>query len=315
MRNVIIMGAGGRDFHDFNVVYRNDADVEVVAFTGTDWPDVGNIRYPTSLAGSRYPNGIAVFPEEQLADLIVDHSVDEVVLAYAGLSHDDVMHRASVVLAAGANFTLLGPDATMLRATTPVVAVCAARTGSGKSQACRRIGQILLDAGLRVALISHPLSYDGLKERPVQRFATGADIASSDLTIEEREAYERPVEMGMVVFAGVDYCAVVTQAQVEADVIVWDGGSNDLPFVRPDLHVVVVDPARAGEEFRYHPGETNLRMADVILVNKMDTADSACVKRAFAQMTHVNPTAKIVLSTSHVMLEDGLALEIGRAHV
>ena len=217
MRNVIIMGAGGRDFHDFNVVYRNDADVEVVAFTGTDWPDFGNIRYPTSLAGSRYPNGIAVFPEEQLADLIVDHSVDEVVLAYAGLSHDDVMHRASVVLAAGANFTLLGPDTTMLRATTPVVAVCAARTGSGKSQASRRIGQILLDAGLRVALISHPLSYHGLEERPVQRFATGADIASSDLTIEEREAYERPVEMGMVVFAGVDYRAVITQAQAEAD--------------------------------------------------------------------------------------------------
>src|SRR6266511_1695623 len=273
MRKVIVMGAGGRDFHDFNVVFRNDPNIEVVAFTAAQIPGIDKRRYPASLAGPRYPKGIPIRPEEELVDLIKGEWADEVILAYSDLSHEEVMHKASVVLAAGADFRLLGPDATMLQSTKPVIAVCAIRTGCGKSQTTRRIGQILLDAHLKVALVGHPMPYGDLEAMRVQRFATQADIDASNPTLEQREEYERPVELGMVIYAGVDYAEILAQAEKEADVIVWDGGNNDFPFFRPDLLVTVTDPLRAGHELHYYPGETNLRMADVVLVNKLDSAE------------------------------------------
>ena len=305
MRSVIVMGAGGRDFHDFNVVYRDDPDVEVVAFTAAQIPGIADRLYPPSLAGPRYPDGIRIVPEERLAELVRAEGVDEVVLAYSDLSHEEAMHKASIALAAGASFSLLGPNATMLDCTKPVVAVCAVRTGSGKSQTSRRVGQILLDAGLRVALVRHPMPYHDLEAMRVQRFATIDDIDASRPTIEEREEYERPVELGMVVYAGVDYAAVLEQAQAEADVIVWDGGNNDFPFVRPDLLIVVVDPLRAGHELRYHPGETNLRMADVVVVNKLDSADPEAAERVLADVAALNPSATVVRAASPVTLDPG----------
>ncbi len=291
MRRVIIMGAGGRDFHDFNVVFRDDPETEVVCFTATQIPGIDERRYPPSLAGPLYPDGIPVHPEDELASLIHDHGVDDVVLAYSDLSHEDVMHKASIVLAAGANFRLLGPNATMLRSQKPVVAVGAVRTGAGKSQTSRRIGRILTERGLRVALVRHPMPYGDLEAMRVQRFATQADIDASSPTIEEREEYELPVELGMIMYAGVDYAAILDQAEQDADVIVWDGGNNDFPFFRPDLFVVVTDPLRSGHELRYHPGETNLRMADVVVINKIDSATPEQVGRVLADVTAVNPDA------------------------
>ena len=308
MKNVIIMGAGGRDFHNFNVVFRNDPDVDVVAFTATQIPGIDSRRYLPSLAGDLYPAGIAVFPEDQLTDLIRELEVDEVVLAYSDLSHEDVMHKASIVLAAGANFSLLGPNATMLRSAKPVIAVGAVRTGAGKSQTSRRIGQILLDHGLRVALVRHPMPYGDLEAMRVQRFASQADIDASNPTIEEREEYERPVELGMVMYAGVDYGAILGEAEQDADVIVWDGGNNDFPFFRPDLFVVVTDPLRPGHELRYHPGEANLRMADVVVVNKVDSATPEQVGRVLADVTAANPAATVVRAESPVTLSRGPTL-------
>ena len=308
MKNVIIMGAGGRDFHNFNVVFRNDPDVDVVAFTATQIPGIDSRRYLPSLAGDLYPAGIAVFPEDQLTDLIRELEVDEVVLAYSDLSHEDVMHKASIVLAAGANFSLLGPNATMLRSAKPVIAVGAVRTGAGKSQTSRRIGQILLDHGLRVALVRHPMPYGDLEAMRVQRFASQADIDASNPTIEEREEYERPVELGMVMYAGVDYGAILGEAEQDADVIVWDGGNNDFPFFRPDLFVVVTDPLRPGHELRYHPGEANLRMADVVVVNKVDSATPEQVGRVLADVTAVNHAATVVRAESPVTLSRGPTL-------
>jgi predicted GTPase len=309
MRKVIVMGAGGRDFHNFNVVYRGDPGVEVVAFTAAQIPGIADRVYPASLAGPRYPDGIRIYPEERLADLVRERGAHEVVLAYSDLSHEEVMHKASTALAAGADFTLLGPSATMLDSTRPVVAVCAVRTGSGKSQTSRRVGQILRDAGLDVALVRHPMPYHDLEAMRAQRFATLGEIDASHPTIEEREEYERPVALGMVMYAGVDYAAILQQAQAEADVIVWDGGNNDFPFFRPDLLLVVVDPLRAGQELRYHPGETNLRMADVVLVNKIDSADAESVERVLADVAALNPAARVVRAASPVTLEDGPALQ------
>ena len=257
MRKVIIMGAGGRDFHDFNTVFRNDRDVDVVAFTATQIPGIDDRTYPASLAGPGYPSGIPIRPESELADLIKTHHVDEVVLAYSDLSHVDVMHKASIVQAAGADFRLIGPHASMLRSTKPVVAVCAVRTGCGKSQTSRRVGQVLIDAGLKVALVRHPMPYGDLEKMRVQRFATLADIDRSDPTVEEREEYEAPVELGMIMFAGVDYADILAQAQAEADVVIWDGGNNDYPFFAPDLMITVTDPLRPGHELSYHPGESD----------------------------------------------------------
>jgi predicted GTPase len=305
MTNVVIMGAGGRDFHDFNVLFRDDPDSRVVAFTAAQIPGIDHRRYPASLAGPLYPGGIAVQPEAPLPQLIADYDVDEVVLAYSDLSHDEVMHKASIALAAGADFRLLGPRTTMLESTKPVVAVCAVRTGSGKSQTSRRIGSILLDVGLEVALVRHPMPYGNLEAMRVQRFASMADIDAAHPTIEEREEYEGPVELGMIVYSGVDYGAILALAESEADVILWDGGNNDFPFFRPDLLVVVVDPLRAGQELHFHPGETNLRLADVVVVNKVDSAGVEAIERVERDVTLVNPEATIVRAASPVRLEDG----------
>lgn len=312
MRRVIIVGAGGREFHDFNVVFRSNPDTEVVAFAAAQTPGIDSRRYPASLAGPLYPDGIPVYPEEELPALIREHEVDEVVLAYSDLSHEDVMHRASIVLAAGASFSLLGPNATMLSSEKPVIGVGAVRTGAGKSQTSRRIGQILLERGLRVALVRHPMPYGDLESMRVQRFASQADIDASSPTIEEREEYERPVELGMLVYAGVDYEAILDRAEQEADVIIWDGGNNDFPFFRPDLFVVVTDPLRPGHEVRYHPGEANLRMADVVVVNKIDSATPAQVERVLADITATNPAATIVRAESPVELSPGPTL-VGRS--
>jgi predicted GTPase len=308
MRRVIIMGAGGRDFHNFNVVFRDDPDTKVVAFTAAQIPGIDDRVYPPSLAGAHYPLGIAIRPEEELETLIAHGAVDEVILAYSDLSHENVMHKASAVLAAGADFTLLGPKATMLKSTKPVVAVCAARTGCGKSQTSRRVGQILMEAGFSVALVRHPMPYGDLEAMRVQRFATLEDIDASNPTVEEREEYEAPVELGMVMYAGVDYGDILEQAQAEADVVIWDGGNNDLPFYAPDLHIVVVDPLRPGHELLYHPGEANVRMADVVVVNKVDSAYPEDVGQVVENVHAVNPEAMIVRAASPVSLEEGPSL-------
>src|SRR5262245_33841149 len=308
MHKVIIMGAGGRDFHNFNVRYRTDLRTQLVAFTATQIPGIDDRVYPTSLAGARYPLGIPIRPEEELTELIRRHKVDEVVLAYSDLSHEDVMHKASTALAAGASFTLLGPKQTMLRSLKPVVAVTAVRTGCGKSQTSRRVGEILLGSGYRVALVRHPMPYGDLEAMRVQRFSTLEDIDRSHPTIEEREEYEAPVRMGMVMYAGVDYEAILHKAEEEADVVIWDGGNNDFPFFAADIYITVVDPLRPGHELRYHPGETNLRMADAFVVNKIDAADAESVGRVIADIEAVNPAARIVRAASPVVLDDGPSL-------
>jgi predicted GTPase len=297
MRRIIIMGAGGRDFHNFNVAFRDDSETEVVAFTATQIPGIADRMYPASLAGPRYPNGIRIHDEDELARLIAVEAVDEVVLAYSDLAHVDVMHKASRVLAAGADFTLMGPRSTQLASTKPVVAVCAARTGCGKSQTSRRVGQILLDAGYSVALVRHPMPYGDLEAMRVQRFATLEDIDQSDPTIEEREEYEAPVAMGMIMYAGVDYEEILRSAEEEADVIIWDGGNNDFPFYVPDFLVTVVDPLRPGHELTYHPGETNVRLADIVVVNKVDSAYPEDVATVVANVASVNPGALVVTGT------------------
>ena len=302
------MGAGGRDFHDFNVVFRDDPEVEVVAFTATQIPGIEGRTYPPSLAGPRYPRGIPILAEEELPRLIAEGMVDEVVFAYSDVSYTEVMRRAAISAAAGADFTLLGPRSTMLESKKPVVAVCAVRTGAGKSQTSREIGRILLEAGLQVALLRHPMPYHDLDRIAVQRFASLADIDQSDPTVEEREEYERPVEMGIVVYAGVDYREILARAEREAEVIIWDGGNNDLPFIRPDLLLVVVDPLRAGDELSYHPGEVNLRMADVVIVNKVDSATGDQVRRVLDDIALVNPDAAVIEAASPVSLAEGPSL-------
>ena len=297
------MGAGGRDFHVFATMFRDNPDTRVVAFTAAQIPGIDDRTYPATLAGPAYPDGIPILAEPALPALIAEHDVDEVVLAYSDLSHLDVMHKASMVLAAGADFRLAGPDATMLRSSKPVVGIGAVRTGCGKSQTTRAVGRLLLDAGLRVALIRHPMPYGDLAAMRVQRFATLDDIDASDPTVEEREEYETPVALGMVMFAGVDYEAILRAAEAEADVIVWDGGNNDFPFVRPDLMITVVDPHRAGHEERYHPGEATLRMADVVVVNKLDSAAPADIDAVGATVARLAPSAAVVRAESPVTLD------------
>ena len=305
MRKIIIMGAGGRDVDNFNTVFRDDPETGVVAFTATQIPGIDDRRYPASIAGPRYPDGISIRPEHELVDLIKREWADEVVLSYSDLSHEEVMHKASTVLAAGADFTLLGPKATMLESEKPVVAVCAVRTGSGKSQTSRKVGRILLDAGFKVALVRHPMPYGDLEAMRVQRFETIEEIDANHPTIEEREEFELPVEMGMVMYAGVDYEAILRQAEEEADVVIWDGGNNDLPFFKPKLHIVVADPLRAGHELRYHPGEANLRMADVVVINKVDSAEAHNVEQVLANVEAVNPMARVIFAKSPPKLEYG----------
>jgi predicted GTPase len=305
MRKIIIMGAGGRDFHNFNVAFRYDVTTEVVAFTATQIPGIADRVYPPTLAGPQYPLGIPIRPEDELTQLVKEHHVDEVILSYSDLKHETVMHKASIVLAAGADFRLMGPHATMLRSTKPVVAVCATRTGCGKSQTSRKVGKTLVDAGLKVALVRHPMPYGDLEAMRVQRFATLADIDASHPTVEEREEYEEPVRLGMIMYAGVDYEAILRQAEQEADVVIWDGGNNDFSFYTPDLLIVVADPLRPGHELLYHPGETNLRMADVVVINKVDSAEAHNVQQVLENIESVNPMAKVIFAKSPPTLDAG----------
>jgi predicted GTPase len=314
-RRVVLMGAGGRDFHDFAVVFRDDPAVRVVAFTAAQIPGIAGRTFPASMAGARHPDGIPIVDEHELPDLIRRERVDEVVFSYSDLSHTQVMQKASVVLAAGADFRLLSPASTWLRSSKPVVAVCASRTGAGKSPTSRLVCSVLRDAGLRVELVRHPMPYGDLEAMRVQRFATLADIDAADPTIEEREEYEAPVAMGVVTWAGVDYAAILEGAEREADVIVWDGGNNDAPFFRPDLMITVVDPLRPGDELTYHPGETCLRLADVVVINKVDTADPDAVELVRANARGANPEATIVTTASPVTVEVGPPLAGARVLV
>jgi len=301
---VVIMGAAGRDFHNFNVYFRNNDAYEVVAFTATQIPGIEERVYPPELAGPNYPKGIPIRPEEELPELIKKYGVDQVVFAYSDVSHEYVMHRASIALASGADFRLMGPSTTMLKAKVPVVSVCAVRTGSGKSQTSRRVSKILKAKGYRVVVVRHPMPYGDLKKQVCQRFATFEDLDKYDCTIEEREDYEPHIANGIVVYAGVDYEKILREAEKEADVIIWDGGNNDIPFYKPDLHIVVVDPHRPGHELRYHPGETNLRMADVVVVNKVDTADPKNVETVLQNVEKVNPKAVVIKAASPITVED-----------
>jgi len=308
-KRVLILGAAGRDFHDFNVVFRGREEYDVVAFTAQQIPHIEDRTYPAPLAGeARYPRGIPIHPETQLEELIATLRVDECVMSYSDVSHEAVMHLASRVSAAGADFRLLSARRTMLPSTRPVVAVCAVRTGAGKSQTSRAIVGVLRAAGLRVAAVRHPMPYGDLLKQRVQRFATMQDMVDQHVTIEEREEYEPHVASGSVVWAGVDYEQILRAAEREADVIVWDGGNNDTPFYAPDLQFTVVDPHRAGHELKYHPGETNVRLAHVVLVNKVDTASPEAVAQVLANVRALNPGAQVVQAASPISVDDEAVL-------
>jgi predicted GTPase len=300
---IIIMGAAGRDFHNFNVYFRNNDSYEVVAFTATQIPGIEERSYPPELAGPDYPNGIPIYAEEELPRLIKEYDVDQVVFSYSDVSHEYVMHKASIVLANGADFRLMGPKATMLKAKVPLVSVCAVRTGSGKSQTSRQVARILKNKGFRVAAIRHPMPYGDLRKQIWQRFASYEDLDKHKCTIEEREEYEPHIDNGIIVYAGVDYERILREAEKEADVIVWDGGNNDLSFYRPDLHIVVADPHRAGNELTYHPGEANLRMADYVIINKVDTADLENVEKVKENIRMANPKAEVLHASSPVTVD------------
>jgi predicted GTPase len=296
----LIMGAAGRDFHNFNVVYRDDPRYRVVGFTAAQIPNIAGRRYPAELAGPLYPEGLPIYVEEELTDLIRRLDVRQVVFSYSDVSYAHVMHRSAIANAAGADFVLLGPKATMLASSKPVVAICAVRTGSGKSQTTRRVAKLLRDQGLRVAAVRHPMPYGDLVAQRVQRFAALADLVKHECTIEEIEEYEPHIVSGTVVYAGVDYGAILEAAEREADVILWDGGNNDLPFYRPDLHITVADPLRVGNELAYYPGEANLRMADAIVINKIDSADLRAIEELREHVRSVNTRAVVVEAASPV---------------
>jgi predicted GTPase len=306
---VVIAGAAGRDFHNFNVVFRGRDDVRVVAFTATQIPNIEGRVYPPELAGDAYPEGIPIIPEGELESVVREHEADDVVFSYSDVTHEHVLHVGSRALAAGASFRLLSPAATMLPSSLPSVAVCAVRTGAGKSQTTRHVARLLREAGNRVAVLRHPMPYGDLAAQAVQRFADFEDLDAADCTIEEREEYEPHLAEGNLVFAGIDYEAILRAAEREADVILWDGGNNDTPFVRPTLHIVVVDPHRPGHELRYHPGETNLRMADVCVVNKVDSAEQEGIDAVLASLAEHNPEAHVVLAASPISV-NGEAGEI-----
>jgi predicted GTPase len=307
-RRVVIVGAAGRDFHNFNVRYRDDPSFEVVAFTATQIPGIEGRVYPRELAGEQYPEGIPIAPEDELDGLVARERIDEVVFAYSDVSHEHVMHVGSRALAAGADFTLLGPRSTMLKADVPVVAVAAVRTGSGKSQTSRRVTEILKAAGRKVGVVRHPMPYGNLVEQAAQRFESYADLDAHNCTIEEREEYEPHLDRGSIVYAGIDYEQILQMAQKESDVILWDGGNNDLPFYQPDVHITVADPLRIGHETAYHPGEANLRMADVVIINKVDSAKPDDVVTLRHTIEAHNPGAEIVEATSPVKVEEGANL-------
>ena len=305
---VIIMGAAGRDFHNFNVAFRDNPRYRVVAFTATQIPNIEGRIYPSELAGSLYPEGIPIYPEAELPRLIRELDVQQVVFAYSDVAHQYVMDRASLALAAGADFRLMGPNATMLTSSKPVVAVAAVRTGCGKSQTTRRVAQLLRDWGYQVVVVRHPMPYGNLVEQAVQRFATFEDLDRYHCTIEEREEYEPHLRNGMVVYAGVDYERILRQAEAEADVILWDGGNNDLPFFRPDVHIVVADPHRPGHEMTYYPGQANARLAHAFVINKVDTADPEGVLTVRRNLQALNPAAILIEAASPIFVDDPEAI-------
>jgi predicted GTPase len=304
----LIMGAAGRDFHNFNVAFRDNPDYNVVAFTATQIPDIEGRTYPAGLAGSLYPAGIPIFAESDLLQLIREKQVEQVVFAYSDVPHEYVMHKASMVLAAGADFRLMGPAATQVKSSKPVVSVCAVRTGSGKSQTTRRVSQILRGMGYKVAAVRHPMPYGDLVKQAVQRFATYDDLAAHQCTIEEREEYEPHLDNGVIVYAGVDYERILRQAEQEVDIVLWDGGNNDFPFYQSDLQIVVADPHRPGHEASYHPGETNVRSADVFVINKVDTASAENVIKVRDNLAAMNPEAVVIEAASPLFVDDPAAI-------
>ena len=307
-QNIVIMGAAGRDFHNFNVYFRNNRDYQVKAFTATQIPDIAGRKYPAQLSGPDYPEGIPILPEEELPDLIHRFQVDQVILAYSDLPHQYVMERASLVLAAGADFRLMGPRNTMLKANVPLVSVCAVRTGSGKSQTTRKVTQILKAMGQKVVVIRHPMPYGDLSTQIWQRYATIDDLEKYQCTIEEREEYEPHINLGNIVYAGVDYGEILRRAEKEAEIIVWDGGNNDLPFYQPDLHIVVTDPHRAGHETTYYPGAVNLRMADIAVINKIDTAEPDNIAMLRENIHLLAPEAILVEAASPIRVDEADAI-------
>ena len=302
-RRVIILGAAGRDFHDFNVYFREAAEFEVVAFTAAQIPNIDDRRYPVELSGARYPEGIPIWPEDDLESLIRKFEIDTAFFAYSDVSYEYVMSLGSRVMAAGADFTLLGPEHTQLQSRAPVIAVCAARTGSGKSQTTRRIAAILRAQGKRVVTVRHPMPYGDLTKQAVQRFASYDDLAAHNVTIEEREEYEPIIEAGGVVYAGIDYGRILAQAEEEADIILWDGGNNDFAFFRPNLLITVVDAHRPDHALRYFPGGVNVRQADIVVINKIDTADAASIESALSATRMLNPTATLVRAASPISID------------
>ncbi|APF20218.1 hypothetical protein Calab_0633 [Caldithrix abyssi DSM 13497] len=303
-KRVIIMGAAGRDFHNFNVYFRDNEAYEVVGFTATQIPDIEGRKYPPELAGKLYPEGIMIYPEEELQDLIKKFAVDQVVFAYSDVPYDYVMSRSALVNSAGADFILMGAKATQLKSSKPVISVCAVRTGCGKSQTTRKVAKMLRDAGKKVVAIRHPMPYGNLNEQKVQRFAELSDLDKYKCTIEEREEYEPHIVSGTIIYAGVDYEAILREAEKEADVILWDGGNNDLPFYKTDLHITVVDPHRPGDELFYYPGEANLRAADVVVINKIDTADPEGIQAVRESIQMVNPDAVVIDAASPIFVEE-----------
>jgi predicted GTPase len=307
-QRVLIMGAAGRDFHNFSTVFRDDERYEVVAYTATQIPNIEGRRYPSELAGRLYPHGIPIYPENELSRLIRDLQVDQVVFSYSDVSHQYVMDKASLALAAGADFRLIGGKATMLKSIKPVVAVCAVRTGCGKSQTTRYVANALQKMGKKVVAVRHPMPYGDLVRQRVQRFGTYADLDLQNCTIEEREEYEPHLDRGIVVYAGVDYDAILKQAEDEAEILLWDGGNNDLPFFKPDLHIVVADPHRAGHEMTYYPGAANFRRADLIIINKIDTADLAQISAVRDNASAVNPDAILIEAASPIFVPNPAAI-------
>jgi predicted GTPase len=299
----LIMGAAGRDFHNFNVFFRNNPDYEVVAFTATQIPDIDCRTYPAELAGRMYPKGIPIHPEDNLLEIVREQNVDQVVFAYSDVPHEYVMHKASMVLAAGADFRLMGEKSTQLKSSKPVVSICAVRTGAGKSQTTRRVSLILRGMGYRLAVVRHPMPYGDLEKQEVQRFADYADLDKNECTIEEREEYEPHIDNGIIVYAGVDYEKILRRAEQEVDIVLWDGGNNDFSFYVSDLKIVVADPHRPGHESRYHPGEVNARDADVLVINKVDTADPQAVQQVRENLRRMNPAATIIEAASPILVD------------
>jgi len=313
-RNILILGAAGRDFHNFNMYFRNNPECKVVGFTATQIPDIAGRRYPPELAGKLYPEGIPIFEEKDMEKLIEEYGVDDVVFAYSDVTHEYVMHLASRAIAAGASYSLLGPKDTMLKSTKKILSVCAVRTGAGKSPLSRKISSMLKKKGVKFFLVRHPMPYGDLREQVVERFASLEDLDKYKCTIEEREDYEPHIRNGAIVYAGVDYEKILRQAEKEADLIIWDGGNNDIPFFKPDLHIVVADALRPGHELLYHPGESNFRMADVIIVSKAN-ASKAGAKLVEAHAKEVNPRAKVIMADMVLTEEEGIPLKGKKAIV